>query len=116
MSASIAVPRGFRDEVEQAVAERDPGKLGLLGAETEGFPWASEGLRLVGRAEIDLNASLDARATWEEVHARDAGDAEANERLRALDRRLDEHAAPPRARRRVLVFTGHMIDAPGRKA
>ena len=117
---STAVPADFRDEVERAAAGRQVGDLELLGAEAEGFDWEREGLRLVGRAQFELEAFEGARATWEAVRRLDPADAEAVERLGVVNRRLADPApqetdATDAGPARVLLFTGHMIDAPGRE-
>jgi hypothetical protein len=111
----IAVPPDFREEVERAAEGRQAGDLGLLGAEAEGFEWESEGLRLVGRAQFDLNAFDGARATWEAVRRLEPSDAEAGARLATVYQRLADPSRSDRAHGRVLLFTGHMIDAPGRE-
>jgi hypothetical protein len=81
-SPSITAPTGFAEEVERAVAEKQLGDLGLLGAEAKGFSWESEGLRIVRRAQDRLH----------------------------FPRTEDMQKG-----KRVLVFTGHMIDAPVRE-
>jgi hypothetical protein len=124
---SVAVPADFRGEVERAAAGRQAGDLELLGAEARGFEWEGEGLRLVGRAQFDLKAFEGARATWEAVRQLDESDAEADTLLDTIRRRLGDLPRSDRAGRnaarrttdaapaRVLLFTGHMIDAPGRE-
>jgi hypothetical protein len=115
MSADIAVPSDFREEVERAAAGQQPGDLGLLGAEAEGFEWESEGLRLVGRAQFELKAFEGARATWEGVRRLNPSNAEAEARLDTVYQRLADRSRSERKPGRVLLFTGHMIDAPGRE-
>lgn len=87
-SRFLPVPADFREEVERAAREKRPGDLELLAAEVQGFPWESEGLRLVGRAQFDLKDHAGARATWEAVRATDADDLEANRRLGTIYQRL----------------------------
>ena len=82
--ASIIAPLDFREAVEHARSAEQRGDLNLLAWECRGFEWESEGLRLIGRARLEL---------------------EANERTAA-----GKAKAP-----RVLLFTGHMIDKPGRE-
>jgi hypothetical protein len=77
-SRFLAVPMDFREEVEQAAANRQAGDLELLGAEARGLEWESEGLRVVGRAQFRLKAFKGARATWEAVRKFDPKDREAN--------------------------------------
>jgi len=82
-SSFLAVPADFVEEVERAEAGRHLGDLDLLAAEVRGFEWESEGLRVVGRAQLRIKAY--------------------------------EGASGMKETSRVLLFTGHMIDAPGRK-
>jgi hypothetical protein len=80
-----AVPADFRAEVERAVEGGHPGDLELLAVEARGFEWEGEGLRLIERARRRLEKSG----------------------------RMTQPA--PGGPGRVLLFTGHMIDAPGRE-
>jgi hypothetical protein len=105
-SRFLAVPRGFREEVEQAAASKRAGDLGLLAAEAEGFEWESEGMRIVGRAQFDLKASRGARATWEKIRRLDEEDLEANTLLATIDQRLDDLTRSDQAIQRVLARKG----------
>jgi hypothetical protein len=77
-SRFLVVHREFREEVELAARSRDAGMLGLLSFEAVGFPWESEGLRLVGRAQFKNKEFLGAKVTWERVRELVPDDIEAN--------------------------------------
>jgi hypothetical protein len=80
----LPVPMKFREDVELASKKGQIGILGLLGLEAGEFSWASEALRLVGRAQ----AFVGARATWEAVSRLDPLDVEANLLLGTIYQRL----------------------------
>ena len=84
----VAVPEGFRQDVEKAVSDRFLGDLELLSYEAQSFDWAPEGLRLVGRAQVDLKAWEGARDTWEAVRERLEGDLEADLELATVYQKL----------------------------
>ncbi|HEX8335905.1 MAG TPA: hypothetical protein VF621_04205 [Pyrinomonadaceae bacterium] len=109
------VPPGFGEEVERAAAGRRLGDLRLLAAEARGFEWETDGLRVVARAQFDLKDWRGAKSTWEAVRRLAPHDPEADlslgtiyERLGGLTESTEEHG-------RALIFTGHMLDAPGRE-
>lgn len=89
----VAVPEGFSEEVEKAAADKHLGDLELLSLEAHAFEWASEGLRLVGRAQSDLKAWEGARETWEAVRERLEGDLEADLKLGTVYQRLGDLAS-----------------------
>jgi hypothetical protein len=89
-SRFVAIPPDFREEVERAVKEKQPGDLELLADETRGFAWMSEGLRLIGRGQIDIKAYEGARASWEAVRTDDPADLEAALRLGTVYQRLGD--------------------------
>ena len=60
-SRFLPVPRSFHEDVEAAFRSRSVGMLSLLALEAQDFFWASEGLRLVGRAQFDLKAYREAK-------------------------------------------------------
>ena len=101
-SRFLAVPMDFREEVEQASANRQAGDLELLGVEARGLEWESEGLRVVGRAQFRLKAFRGARATWEAVRRFDPKDREANTLLGTIYQRLGDLTRSDQALRRVL--------------
>ncbi|MGH9891429.1 MAG: tetratricopeptide repeat-containing protein, partial [bacterium] len=98
----LVVPMDFREEVEQASANRQAGDLELLGVEARGLEWESEGLRVVGRAQFRLKAFKGARATWEAVRKFDPKDREANTLLGTIYQRLGDLTRSDQALRRVL--------------
>jgi hypothetical protein len=97
----IPVPLGFRKDVELAVGAKLRGLLGLLAAEVQDFYWATEGLRLVGRAQFEMKALPEAKETWERLYRLDPSDAEANQRLGTIYQRLGDLDASDRALLRV---------------
>ena len=101
----VVVPAGFREEVEKAAHDRYAGDLELLSLEAREFDWASEGLRLVGRAQFNLKAWEGARGTWEAVRERLEGDLEADLKLATVYQRLGDLAASDIALRRALADT-----------
>lgn len=105
-SRFFAVPLGFREEVEHASATRDLASLVLLGMEARGFPWESEGLRQVGRAQLSARMYHVARNTWERIRSLDAEDVEANNALANVLQRLGDRAASSQALQRVLSMPG----------
>jgi hypothetical protein len=102
-SRFLPVPQTFRDDVELASRAKQLGLLGLLAMEARNFFWASEGLRLVGRAQLDLKAYCEAKATWEELNKLNPAEAEANQRLGTIYQRLGDLNASDQALQRVLT-------------
>ncbi len=101
-STFLVVPRDFREEVERAKSEKHPGDLELLAYEARGLEWECEGLRLVGRAQFDLEAMRGARATWEALRQLGGDDVEANLRLATIHERLEDLVRADLAVQRVL--------------
>ncbi len=89
-SRFLPVPQGFRDDVELALKRQQMGMLALLAMEAEDFFWASEGLRLVGRAQFDLKAHRVAKETWEKLYRLNPQESEANQRLGTIYQRLGD--------------------------
>jgi hypothetical protein len=87
-STFLPVPRAFRDDVELASKARRIGLLGLLAMEARNFFWASEGLRLIGRAQFNLRAHGEAQVTWEELLKLNPAEPETNQRLGTIYQRL----------------------------
>jgi hypothetical protein len=102
----LAVPRGFREEVDLAAGNHEKGDLGLLGAEAEGFEWESEGFRIVGRAQYNLKAYRGAEATWESIRQIDSNDREANLLLGTVFQRLGDLRRSDQALQRVIDQKG----------
>jgi hypothetical protein len=105
-SRLIPVPREFREEVERAAANREAGRLGLLGWEAQGFTWELGGFRLVGQSLFQLRAFAAARRVWERVRALYPDDVEANLLLGTIYQRLGDLVASDQALRRVLDHDG----------
>ena len=101
-SRFLPVPRTFREDVERAGKSKLLGLLGLLAMEASDFFWASEGLRLVGRAQFNIDALYEAKATWEELLKLNPAEAEANQRLGTIYQRLGDLDASDQALQRVL--------------
>src|SRR6185295_2341127 len=101
-SKFLAVPTDFIEEVELADSSRHLGDLELLAAETRGFDWESEGLRVVGRAQLRLKAFKGACDTWEAVRDLDSEDLEANTLLGTIHQRLGDFTRSDQAVKRVL--------------
>ena len=98
----LPVPQTFREDVESALRSRALGLLGLLAMEAQDFFWASEGLRLVGRAQFDLKAYREAKASWEALYKLNPQEPEANQRLGTVYQRLGDLDASDLALQRVL--------------
>jgi hypothetical protein len=98
----LPVPVDFREEVEQAQADKRRGDLALLALETRGFDWGVEGLRVVGRAQFKLKDFEGARASWEEVRDPYPEDKEANTWLGTIYQRLDKLTLSDQRLNRVL--------------
>ena len=104
------LPQELSEEVERARAARSAGLLRLLSQEVESrrFQWAA--LRLIGRAQWDIEDSDGARRTYQKLIDNDPNDLEANNALANLyerqyrrDKRNDILAASDQAIRRVLA-------------
>jgi tetratricopeptide (TPR) repeat protein len=102
-SRFLPVPQSFRDDVELALRQKKIGLLGLLAMEAQEFFWASEGLRLIGRAQFDLKAWREAKVSWEGVLKLNPLEAEANQRLGTIYQRLGDLDASDLALQRVLT-------------
>jgi len=107
-SQLVAVPPLFREEVEVAKQRRRRGVLGLMASEvmTLSVPWATEGLRLVGLAQLNLLAFRAAKATFEALWKVAPADTETNQRLGTIYQRLGDLDASEQALQRVLSDPG----------
>lgn len=101
-SLFLAAPPEFTLEVELAAGRRRVGDLALLAEEAQGFEWASEGLRLTGRALFDLGAFEGARVGFEALRELEGGDLEADIRLGTIHHRLGDLQRSDQAIRRAL--------------
>jgi hypothetical protein len=109
----VSVPAGFLTEVERARAAGRRGDLRLCAYESRRMPWAAAGLRAAVEAQLDLGAFSDAKETlaWLlEVQPADSVSVECLRRCNGSPIAALKGAPPGR----VLLFTGHMVDAPGR--
>lgn len=100
-SQFLTVPRDFVEEVERAHQYRRPGDLRLLAIEAEGYLWEIEALRVVGRAQFELNYVDGAKVTWEMILNRYPDDVEANTVLSTIYQRLNDLARSEQALARV---------------
>lgn len=82
------VPSEFGEAVSRAQEARLRGDLRLLASEARTFPWATEGLRAVGRAQFLINATAGATETFEWLIEKLPNDVETNQRLGTLYQRL----------------------------
>jgi tetratricopeptide repeat protein len=102
-SVFLTVPADFSEDVQRAKAENWPGDLELFAEEAGGFEWESEGLRLVGRAQFDLQGDSGGRITWERLREIEGDDLEANTILGTVYQRLGQLAESDLAVRRALA-------------
>jgi hypothetical protein len=93
LEAFRPVPEGFTEAVRAARRTRDLPMLAVLSDEAAGCEWRIAGERVVGRAQFDVGAWLDARATWEAVQHERPHDPEANLRLGTVYQRLGDPVA-----------------------
>ena len=96
------VPGEFREAIDYAFANDRRGDLRLLAHEASNFEWASEGLRMVGRAQFDLKSNPGARESFEMLRALRPDDVEADQRLATLYRRLGDFVRSSQAIQRVI--------------
>jgi hypothetical protein len=134
------VAEEFREAVAEAAAKDDFARLGLLAEEIDDVPWKQAGRRLVGKTFFDKKSWAGARIWLEQVRTEDPDDVEASlllgtvyqklgdlaesnaalarvleqAAIRALGEPLAREPETPK-RQRVLLFSGHRIDRPGRK-
>lgn len=101
-SRFLPVPQAFHDDVELASKRKQMGLLGLLALEAEQFFWASEGLRLVARAQFDLRSYRAAKETWEKLYKLNPNESETNERLGTIYQRFGDLDSSDQALLRVI--------------
>jgi tetratricopeptide (TPR) repeat protein len=102
-TALHVVPSDFREAVERASAANQRGDLRLLAHEASSFEWASEGLRLVGRAQFSLKSNPGARESFEMLRELRPDDVEADQRLATIYQRLGDFARSSQAIQRVIA-------------
>ncbi len=102
----LVVPRDFLEAVTQARVKGWRGDLELFAQEVGQLSWEEEGLRLIGRAQFQLQDYQGARATWERVRTMDGNDLEANLLLATVYQRLGELILSDQAIERVLAHKG----------
>jgi len=97
------VPSDFREAVDSAFVADQRGDLRLLAHEASGFEWASEGLRIVGRAQFDLKSNPGARESFEMLRELRPDDVEADQRLATIYLRLGDFTRATQAIQRVIA-------------
>jgi len=102
-TALQVVPSDFRETVEAAFLADQRGDLRLLAHEASTFEWASEGLRLVGRAQFELKSNPGARESFEMLRTLRPDDVEADQRLATIYRRLGKLTQSSQAIQRVIA-------------
>ena len=105
-SQLLPVPRDFREDVDRAKLLKSAGDLRLYAAEVAGLPWEAEGLRLIGRAQIDVKAWRGARETFEKLRKLRSTDAEPYERLGTIYQRLGDLIKADQALQRQVELEG----------
>ena len=96
------VPEGFTEDVREALRGENLAMLAVLGEEAGEFDWGLAGSRVVGRAQFELGAWPDARATWEAVRKERRQDPEANLALGTVYQRLGDPVASTAALERIV--------------
>lgn len=94
-----------------------PVDLDLLSEDAKGASWRSEGLRLVGRAQMSIASYRSAKRTWNTLRRLEPADMEAAIRITEIEGWLGAGTTPAplsESSLGVVVFTGHRIDTPGR--
>jgi hypothetical protein len=97
-----AVPQDFGEHVEKAAASQMAGDLTLFSYEVKGFEWESQGWRLVGKAQFDVDALAGAKVTWENVRNIEPQDLDANIWLGTIYQRLGDLVSSNQALDRAL--------------
>jgi len=109
-----AVPQDFGEDVEKAAASKQAGDLALFSYEVKGFEWESQGWRLVGKAQFDIDALAGAKVTWEKIREIEPLDLAANIWLGTIYQRLDDivksNQALDRALKNPTINQAHKAD------
>ena len=98
----MVVPPDFREDVERAVAAKSIADLQMLFTEVKGFAWTKAGLRLIGRAQFQLQDWQGAKVTWQEIRHYDEWDIEANRSLGTIYQKAGDLTRSDQALARVL--------------
>jgi hypothetical protein len=98
------VPERFTEDVRRAQRGPDLPVLAVLAEEAADFDWGLAGAREVGKAQFELSAWPDARATWEWVRRKRPDDPEANIRLGTVYQRLGDPVMSTAALERVMAL------------
>jgi tetratricopeptide (TPR) repeat protein len=98
------VPPGFREEVTARQRLQDKPMLAVLADEAADYDWGLGGLRVVARAQFDLEAWPDARATCEAIRKRRPDDPDTNLLLGTVYDRLAKPEASAAALERVIAL------------
>lgn len=97
-----AVPQDFGEDVEKAAANKQAGDLALFSYEAAGFEWGSQGWRLIGKAQFDVDALAGAKVTWEGIRNIEPQDLAANIWLGTIYQRLGDLVSSNQALDRAL--------------
>ncbi|WP_447985838.1 tetratricopeptide repeat-containing protein [Nitrospira sp. Nam74] len=98
----LAVPPDFYEDMDCAVDAKRKDLVSLMGFEVCGLPWESEGLRVVGHAQIRLKEFQGASFTWEALRHLHPDDVEASLMLATVYQRLGDFTKSTHAAQRVL--------------
>lgn len=92
----VQAPFDFQEDVERARRDSRRGDLRLFASEVSSFEWDQEGLRLIGKAQLDLSAFAGARETFESLRNAAPEDIQANLKLGTIYQKLTLTEAPGR--------------------
>ncbi len=96
------MPQDFGEDVEKAAANKQAGDLALFSYEAAGFEWGSQGWRLIGKAQFDIDALAGAKVTWEGIRNIEPQDLAANIWLGTIYQRLGDLVSSNQALDRAL--------------
>jgi hypothetical protein len=105
--AFIVVPPRFSEKVREVLgsktdADSKTADLVLFATEIAGLSWEIAGLRLLGRALLQIKAFEAAKEVWERIRATEASDVESNHCLSTIYQRLGDPGRAENALDRVL--------------
>ena len=96
----VVVPLKFHEQVEQAAPRR--AELLNLCEAVAGQAWETEGLRMIGRAQLQLGDHENSAKTWERIREFDMFDVEANQKLATIYQKLKKLTVSDQAAERAL--------------